>query len=238
MPRVSGTAETESTSDAPEHKAAVQDLSPVKELQQLWEEYHLDPLRKPWLEGRDEDSLKIELDYIKESIEESRASALDEPAEYDFSHIVLWDVQGFSGGWRVFVGSNGNTVVQVINSEAPADTELPDGKHFWNHEFTLSLSAQEIGSIRQALKKAQFFSMVLAEGYMTPDEARPSITVRLKNGKSRNVSTVVSNQHPGFTAVYEALLDLVERTKTQLQPTPTPYGPDEPVPDGFEILRK
>jgi hypothetical protein len=117
--------------------------------------------------------------------------------------LLLEDVQALRGGRILYLRGDGGGVCRVINRRPPQ----PD---FFEKRFVFTVDAEVMASLMKTIDDRAFFDLTIPERAGVPDEARPTITVTLRSGKSRTVAQWANDKHEDFDVVYRACLAIAD----------------------------
>lgn len=139
--------------------------------------------------------------------------------------VSLKDVHPLYGGHNLFLHGNGEGVVQVVTFR-----QIPPG--FSEKRYRITLPPEEMAHLAQVIEIHSFFHISLKERPGLPNEARPTISVRLTSGKSLSLSKWFRDKQPDFDALYQILIDVARSVQGE---TPVYDGEYDRswVPDGF-----
>jgi len=157
----------------------------------------------------------------------SGAGADKPPGEAAFQQIVLRDVQGLWGGQDLWLSGNGRLIVRIVDPEK-GDKAVS--------QYGLQLPQARVAETGKLVAERNFFKIDIPSRRGVPDEARPTITVRLADGKEKSVAKWANDRHADFDAVYRHLLSLcklAEKSGKLLFQGPrnsAPKPPEEAIP--------
>jgi len=115
-------------------------------------------------------------------------------------HIVLEDIQGLFGGTAIHLDGSGPCIIRIVDR----------GKE---KRFKLKLTPKETKALRKACIDADLLTVKIKDRMGVPDEARPTIILTNAKGNTFKLAKWANDKVPRFDKVYEALLDLREKTK-------------------------
>ncbi len=134
----------------------------------------------------------------------------------DVGSIMLRDVQALFGGQNVYVGDDGAVAVQVVKRR-------PDKTVLWETRYEWPLDREFRAEMERAIVDHHFFEIVIGREAGKPDEARPTIRVVLKSGRSRTVAKWENDPNKDFEAIQKKLLDLVKQAQKRKPFLEGPY---------------
>jgi hypothetical protein len=139
-----------------------------------------------------------------------------------FDRILLQDVQGLWGGQNLYIASDGTVVAQIITPN----------RGLQERRIEFSLPPAKISELIQILNEARFFSIQTEDRLGEPDEAHPTLIVKLKTGQRCMVQKWDGDKHVEFDSIYKWLLAVVDLSK---QNKPVYEGPLDWTwkPDGY-----
>ncbi len=111
-----------------------------------------------------------------------------------FQQLILDDVQALFGGQRIVIDRDGTAVIEKVAAGGGVTERRQE---------------VNVSKFAQLLIKVDFVTITLPKRTGVPDEARPTITVVNRNGRSHTVAKWINDTHARFDAIYEALLALV-----------------------------
>lgn len=123
--------------------------------------------------------------------------------------IILHDVHPLFGGQNVYINEKGNTLVQsVYRSEKQKQSGLREKRYIFD------LNKAEFEKITTVVYQ-HFFNIDIHDRLGVPDEAKPTITVKTTNGKSRKVAKWANDTDRHFDIIYSELLHIVKLAETR-----------------------
>jgi hypothetical protein len=131
------------------------------------------------------------------------AAFLGGPDDQMRARIVLDDVHGLWGGRQVWVQANGPAGGRALVRRVPVP----------GHEqrSVVPVSADEVQGLLEAVLASDFLSIRFEPRPIVPDETHAVITLTNRRGECASVAKWARDRHPGFEAVYAALLALEAR---------------------------
>lgn len=141
-----------------------------------------------------------------QGVAEDRRPAIDQ--------LTLFDVQPLSGGQVLYLRGDGTGIVRIVARGSTIEKR-----------YVFVLPVAERAVLEALLVRYHFFTLRVPERPGIPDEARPTIDVRLRNGKQHTVAQWANDRHPDFDALYHWLVALVQRVA---QGTPIYEGNYDP----------
>ncbi|MBM4037630.1 MAG: hypothetical protein FJ290_03870 [Planctomycetes bacterium] len=149
------------------------------------------------------------------------------PGAVGLERVVLRDVQGLWGGRDLWLSGDGKLIVNVVDPRKGAKAVS---------QYGLQLSVEQLAATAKLVAERGFFKIEIPNRPGVPDEARPTITVRLTDGAEKTVAKWANDKHADFDAIYGRLLSLCklaqEKGKLLFQGPrgASPKPPDEVVP--------
>ncbi|MBT3202282.1 MAG: hypothetical protein HN350_20475 [Phycisphaerales bacterium] len=143
-------------------------------------------------------------------------------ANQTVEQIVLFDVHGMYGGQNLWIAADGKAVCCFVGE---GESSLQETRY----EFMVS--ADNLASLLELIKKHNFFSMRMKERYGIPDEASSNIFIK-SDVETHAVMKWGNDTHRDFDAIYQFLLQIAESGKKGKQTHRGPFDWDW-KPDGF-----
>lgn len=153
------------------------------------------------------------------------APAPSPPGTYDgLSTLVLRDVQGLFGGRDLWIRADGTTIIRTVRPPKPGESGMQEVRY---------AGKPAIDDLKLLLARHDPFTMKIPERFGVPDEARPTLIVRLASGKTVTVAKWANQKHEDFDALYAWLMAQEEAAVTS---APTFRGACVHAwkPDGFQ----
>ncbi len=129
-----------------------------------------------------------------------------EPGKAKVQQIVLRDVQGLWGGRDLCLRADGSLDVRVVDPRKGAKAVS---------QYALKLSDEQVAEVAKLVADRAFFKIEIANRPGVPDEARPTISVRLADGTEKSVAKWANDKHADFDALYAHLLGLCKLATTK-----------------------
>ncbi len=79
--------------------------------------------------------------------------------------------------------------------------------------YELVLDPEQLAEVEALLAKHQFATIQIDDRPGVPDEARPTKPVVTASGQTTEIAKWANDSHPGFDAIYQGLLAIVDRAK-------------------------
>lgn len=149
------------------------------------------------------------------------------PGAVGLERVILRDVQGLWGGRDLWLSGDGRLVVNVVDPRKGATAVS---------QYGLQLGGDQLADTAKLVAARDFFKIEIPGRPGVPDEARPTINVRLTDGTEKAVAKWANDKHADFDAIYHHLLSLCklaqEKGKLLFQGPrgSAPKPPDEVVP--------
>jgi len=115
--------------------------------------------------------------------------------------ITLRDIQGLWGGRDLSLGGNGRLIVTVVDPRR-GDKAVS--------QYGLQLPDAQAAEVGKLVAERGFFKIEIPARPGVPDEARPTIAVRLADGTEKSVAKWANDKHADFDALYKHLLSLCD----------------------------
>jgi hypothetical protein len=116
--------------------------------------------------------------------------------------FILHDVQGLFGGQALWASEDGTAFVQLVGRPPAKQRGL------WEKRYKIKLTAEQWAEVERLVGAQRFLTLHVPERTGEPDEARPSIVVVTKSGKTAKAQKWANDKHAGFDLVYNYLLSL------------------------------
>ncbi len=149
------------------------------------------------------------------------------PGAVGLERVILRDVQGLWGGRDLWLNGDGRLIVNIVD---------PRKRDKAASQYGLQLPGTQLADTAKLVAEHSFFKIEIPNRPGVPDEARPTITVRLTDGTEKTVAKWSNDKHADFDAIYKHLLTLCElatkKGKLLFQGPrgSAPKPPDEVVP--------
>ena len=127
---------------------------------------------------------------------------------FEIEELTLKDVQPLFGGQNFFLESDGLVFVESVNMREKVKCK----------RYKLKLSNEQLKELADLISKHNFFTITIPERPGKPDEARPTIRIKLRSGEEKVIKKWANDTHQDFDAIYNWLLDIIKNIKENLVP--------------------
>lgn len=130
--------------------------------------------------------------------------------------VVLLDVQGLWGGTEPWISEDGQAICRFVSRPKQGESGLQETR------YSFALTGEQRKLLADLVEKHAFFEMTVADRFGVPDEARPTLFIR-SGGRSHAVHKWANDKHPGFDAIYGALLHIAKAGWDDAKLTRSPF---------------
>ncbi|HUT33438.1 MAG TPA: hypothetical protein VNE39_08175 [Planctomycetota bacterium] len=143
----------------------------------------------------------VDLELEGQSLREiwPAAARIAVPGADGLERVVLRDVQGLWGGRDLWLRGDGRLIVNVVDPRK-GDKAVS--------QYGLQLPGDQVAATAKLVAERHFLKIEIPNRPGVPDEARPTITVRLTDGTEKTVAKWANDKHADFDALYKHLLAL------------------------------